>query len=263
MSDEPAEDRYELRTTSAVRRALGEILPEAVAAAAYEFMTGPLLREPYRVGKRLLPPMDDRLAHSDGRGWESLSRVMERPVAVGFVRITTAEHTDLEGARHDDDVTEVRSDSRLRACLGRSASPGARSSPLGADRRLRCAVHRVPVQLVADRGVHVPCADRARRPGSGTAPSGVPGVPLELYVIVLSIVAELLAFTAVGLVSAWARAFPRWIPVLRGRGVPALAGVVPAALGAVVLTLLWTWVVVSFSLGIALRRWPLSAATPC
>lgn len=34
-------------------RAPGEVLPEAVAAAAYEFITGPLLREPYRIAKRL------------------------------------------------------------------------------------------------------------------------------------------------------------------------------------------------------------------
>ena len=39
MTDQPAEDLYELRTTSTVRRALGEVLPEAVAAAAYEFIT--------------------------------------------------------------------------------------------------------------------------------------------------------------------------------------------------------------------------------
>ena len=66
MSDQPAEDLYELRTTSTVRRALCEILPEAVAAAAYEFITGPLLREPYRVGKGLLPPMDDRFSARRG-----------------------------------------------------------------------------------------------------------------------------------------------------------------------------------------------------
>ena len=54
MTGEPTEDPYELRTTSTVRRALSEILPEAVAAAACKFITGPLLREPYQVGKRLL-----------------------------------------------------------------------------------------------------------------------------------------------------------------------------------------------------------------
>jgi mRNA-degrading endonuclease RelE of RelBE toxin-antitoxin system len=66
MGDQPAEGLYELRTTTTVRRALGEVLPEAVAAAAYEFITGPLLRGPYRVGKRLLPPMDDRFSARRG-----------------------------------------------------------------------------------------------------------------------------------------------------------------------------------------------------
>jgi mRNA interferase RelE/StbE len=61
-----AEEPYTLRASPTVRRALAEILPEAVAAAAYEFMTGPLLREPYRVGKRLLPPLDDRLSARRG-----------------------------------------------------------------------------------------------------------------------------------------------------------------------------------------------------
>jgi mRNA interferase RelE/StbE len=49
-----------------VRRALTETLPESVAAAAYEFMTGPLLSEPHRVGKRLLPPLDDRFSARRG-----------------------------------------------------------------------------------------------------------------------------------------------------------------------------------------------------
>ena len=66
MSDQAAEDLYELRTTSTVRRALGEVLPKAVAAAAYEFITGPLLREPCRVGKRLVPLMDDRFSARRG-----------------------------------------------------------------------------------------------------------------------------------------------------------------------------------------------------
>jgi mRNA-degrading endonuclease RelE of RelBE toxin-antitoxin system len=54
------QSRYGLRTTPTVRRSLGERLPEAVAVAAYKFMTGPLLDNPHRVGKRLLPPLDDR-----------------------------------------------------------------------------------------------------------------------------------------------------------------------------------------------------------
>jgi mRNA interferase RelE/StbE len=66
LSDEPADDPYELRTTSTVRRALSETLPESVAAAAYEFITGPLLADPHRIGKRLLPPMDDRFSARRG-----------------------------------------------------------------------------------------------------------------------------------------------------------------------------------------------------
>ena len=66
MSDGLAGDSYELRTTSTVRRALSETLPEAVATAAYEFITGPLLTDPHRIGKRLLPPMDDRFSARRG-----------------------------------------------------------------------------------------------------------------------------------------------------------------------------------------------------
>jgi mRNA interferase RelE/StbE len=61
-----AEGSYELRTTSTVCRALGELLPEAVAAAAHKFITGPLLADPYRIGKRLLPPMQDRFSARRG-----------------------------------------------------------------------------------------------------------------------------------------------------------------------------------------------------
>jgi len=66
VSEPPAEEPYALRTTPTVRRALGDTLPEAVAAAAYEFITRPLLREPYPVGKRLLPPLDDRFSARRG-----------------------------------------------------------------------------------------------------------------------------------------------------------------------------------------------------
>jgi mRNA interferase RelE/StbE len=66
VSREPAEEPCELRATSTVRRALSESLPEAVAAAAYEFITRPLLLDPHRIGKRLLPPMDDRFSARRG-----------------------------------------------------------------------------------------------------------------------------------------------------------------------------------------------------
>lgn len=62
MSGQPSDGPYRLRTTPTIRRVLTESLPEAVATAAYGFITGPLLQEPHRVGKRLLPPLDDRFS---------------------------------------------------------------------------------------------------------------------------------------------------------------------------------------------------------
>jgi mRNA interferase RelE/StbE len=58
--------RHGLAITPTARRQLTEHLPEAVAAAAYAFIVGPLLDDPHRVGKQLRPPLDDR--HSARRG---------------------------------------------------------------------------------------------------------------------------------------------------------------------------------------------------
>ena len=72
MSAEP----YELGLTRPARRAISEVLPEDVAAAV-EFITGPLLEAPYRVGK----PLRDKLAgfHSArlGTEWRVLYRIDE------------------------------------------------------------------------------------------------------------------------------------------------------------------------------------------
>ena len=57
---------FELVITSTVRRQLAEVLPSSIAFAAYEFITGPLLENPHRVGKQLMPPLEDR--HSARRG---------------------------------------------------------------------------------------------------------------------------------------------------------------------------------------------------
>lgn len=58
--------RYELVVSPTARKQLTEILPESVAFAAYEFIIGPLLENPHRVGKQLRPPLGDR--HSARRG---------------------------------------------------------------------------------------------------------------------------------------------------------------------------------------------------
>ncbi|MGN6606540.1 MAG: type II toxin-antitoxin system RelE family toxin [Jatrophihabitans sp.] len=58
--------RYQLVVAPTARRQLAEELPEPVAFAAYEFIIGPLLDNPHRVGKRLRPPLDDRYSARRG-----------------------------------------------------------------------------------------------------------------------------------------------------------------------------------------------------
>ena len=61
-----SERRYRLVIAPTARRQLAERLPEPVAFAAHEFIIGPLLDSPGRVGKRLHPPFDDRHAARQG-----------------------------------------------------------------------------------------------------------------------------------------------------------------------------------------------------
>jgi len=48
---------YELHFSASAKRALSERLPETVAAAAFEFITGDLAINPKRVGKQLRDPL--------------------------------------------------------------------------------------------------------------------------------------------------------------------------------------------------------------
>lgn len=149
----------------------------------------------------------------------------------------------------------------------RTAWAAAHAPAAGVPRWARIAAYAVPftvlpssVWRIAACTFHAPIM--RGDPGPDLGSSGLPGVPLGLYVVLLSIVSELLAFTAVGLVSTWGEVFPRWIPVLRGRRVPTLGAVVPGAAGAAVLTLLWTWMAVSMSLGLRIDGTPQGAAAP-
>ena len=73
MTAEP----YELGMARLARRAISEVLAEDVAAAAVEFIAGPLLDAPHRVGK----PLRGKLAgfHSArlGTQWRVLYRIDE------------------------------------------------------------------------------------------------------------------------------------------------------------------------------------------
>lgn len=66
MTPSLEEERFALVITPTARRQLTDVLPEAPAFAAYEFIVGPLLDNPHRVGKQLRAPLEDR--HSARRG---------------------------------------------------------------------------------------------------------------------------------------------------------------------------------------------------
>ena len=64
------------------RRAISETLPADVAAAAVEFITGPLLESPYRVGKPLRAPLTGTRSARLGTDWRVLYRIDESKHAV-------------------------------------------------------------------------------------------------------------------------------------------------------------------------------------
>ncbi|MEU8801354.1 hypothetical protein [Spirillospora sp. NPDC048819] len=130
---------------------------------------------------------------------------------------------------------------RLRAVWAAAHEPVA-----GVPRWARIAALAVPFTVlpaglwrIAAFTFHLPIVDDGMR--QGDVNGDLPGwVPLEVYVVLLSVLSELVAFTAIGLIARWGEVFPQWIPGLRGRRVPTLAAVIPAALGAAILTVLWT-----------------------
>ncbi len=56
MTEPDAEDPYDLVLAPGARRALTDTLPEAAAFAAWEFISGPLVAAPRRVGAPLREP---------------------------------------------------------------------------------------------------------------------------------------------------------------------------------------------------------------
>jgi mRNA interferase RelE/StbE len=80
------EERYRLVISPTARRQLTEHLPESVAFAAYEFILGPLLNNPQRVGKRLRPPLDDRYSARRGT-YRVIYRINKEQRAVTVVGV--------------------------------------------------------------------------------------------------------------------------------------------------------------------------------
>lgn len=148
----------------------------------------------------------------------------------------------------------------------RDAWTAANEALPGVPRWARIAAHAVPFTVlpaglwrIAVCTFHAPITHGLSAPDTA---SNIPGLPLEVYVVLLSIVSELVAFTAVGLVARWGEVWPRWLPGLRGRRVPLPAAVIPASLGATVLTLLSTWVAITSALGMRIDLTPRLAEAP-
>jgi mRNA interferase RelE/StbE len=78
--------RYGLEVAALVKRQLAQTLPELVAFAAYEFITGPLLENPYRVGRQLRPPLPDRYIARRGT-YQVIYRIDERRRRVSVVGV--------------------------------------------------------------------------------------------------------------------------------------------------------------------------------
>ncbi len=78
---------YRLRLSSAARRALAETLPEPIAAAVWEFIRGPLLDNPHRVGKPLRLGLEGFYSARRGQ-YRVIYRILEHDVVVEVVKIS-------------------------------------------------------------------------------------------------------------------------------------------------------------------------------
>jgi mRNA interferase RelE/StbE len=74
--------RYELGTAPPARRPLAERLPFEVASAAVEFITGPLLDDPRRVGKPLGAELAGIYSARLGPDWRVLYEIDDAKHAV-------------------------------------------------------------------------------------------------------------------------------------------------------------------------------------
>lgn len=80
-------DKYDAILTPTVRRQLAESLPEAVTAAAWEFIDGPLRENPHRVGRRLQQPKAHLFSARRGT-YRVLYRIDDDTRCVSIVSIT-------------------------------------------------------------------------------------------------------------------------------------------------------------------------------
>lgn len=78
---------YRLRLSRSARRALSETLPTQVAAAVWEFVSGPLLENPRRVGKPLRFQLEGWYAARRGQ-YRVIYRVLDDELLIEVVTIS-------------------------------------------------------------------------------------------------------------------------------------------------------------------------------
>lgn len=141
----------------------------------------------------------------------------------------------------------------------RAAWTAAHAPVAGVPRWARIAAWSVPFAVVPS-GIWRILTVLFEYPGGE---GGIPGwLGVWLYVILLSLLAELAAFATMGMIASWGEVFPRWVPRLNGRRVPPPAAAVPAALAALVLTVLWTTGAATDLAGVTLQGEPLPDSYP-
>jgi mRNA interferase RelE/StbE len=77
---------YRIELTKTAKRALTELLPEAVAVACWEFIRGPLAENPQQVGKPLRGRLEGRFSARRGE-FRLLYRVFDDRVVVRVIHI--------------------------------------------------------------------------------------------------------------------------------------------------------------------------------
>ena len=75
---------YEVVFTRSARRGLERDLPEKVAAAAFEFIMGPLRQNPHRIGKPLREPLAPLYAARRGE-YRVIYRIVDQRLVIEIV----------------------------------------------------------------------------------------------------------------------------------------------------------------------------------
>ena len=91
---------YVIRWASPARRAIEHGLPEAVAAAVWEFVRGPLAENPHRVGKPLLRELAGFWSARRGQYRVTYAIDDEHKVRRDHCHLTIAETSTTDGFSH-------------------------------------------------------------------------------------------------------------------------------------------------------------------